>query len=187
MFLEVLDPDAIPSQGTAIAEAIAKARNCFNPADTKNKVVVLITDGEDNYEEPLAEAKKAAAEGLIVYCLGIGSPGGVPIPINRSSGGIVYKKDSQGNTVLTSLNEETLVKIAEATGGAYFHSTGSGLELARIYGEISKLEKKELKNELFGRYLEQFMWPLGLAILLMLVEFFLPGRKKPVIQEGRFE
>jgi Ca-activated chloride channel family protein len=101
---------------------------------------------------------------------------------------VVYKKDRSGNTVLTTLNEEILADIAAATKGKYFHSTGSGLELNRIYTEINKLEKKDLKSREFGRYKEQFVWPLGFALFLLIFEYFLSSRrKKKRTWDGRFE
>jgi Ca-activated chloride channel family protein len=187
MFLDVLDPAAVANQGTAIGAALRKTRQCFDPKENKYKVAVLITDGEDNAEDPVAEAKKGAAEGVIIYCLGIGTKGGVPIPLKKRAGGVVYKKDKSGNTVLTTLNEEVLAEIALATGGKYFHSTGAGLELDRIYQEINKLEKKELKSLEFNRYKEQFMWPLAFALALLIFEYFLSARrKKKKTWDGRF-
>ena len=150
--------------------------------------MVLITDGEDNEGDPLSQAQKAAGEGVIIYTLGIGAKGGVPIPLSSNAGGVVYKKDRNGNPVLTTLNEDVLEEIAASTGGKYFHSTGSGLELDRIYGEINKLDKKELQSRQFGRYSEQFMWPLGLALLLLTAEYFISSRRrKKLTWDGRFE
>ncbi|MFH0921871.1 MAG: VWA domain-containing protein [Fibrobacterota bacterium] len=186
-FLDVLDPAAIPAQGTDITGAIEKSARCFNRNENKYKVLVLITDGEDNEGDVVAAAKKAREEGVVIFALGIGSKGGVPIPLDKRSGSIVYKKDRDGNTVLTTLNEETLESVADATGGRYFHSTGGALELDRIYGEISRIEKKELKAEEFNRLQEQFMWPLALGLLLLAAEFFVPARRRKNRAEGRFE
>jgi Ca-activated chloride channel family protein len=187
MFLDVLDPSAIPSQGTDITGAIEKASRSFNRNENKYKVLVLITDGEDNTGDPVAAAKKSREEGVVIFTLGIGGKSGVPIPVQKHEGNIVYKKDASGNTVLTTLNEETLESIADATGGRYFHSTGSGLELDRIYGEINKIEKKELKAEEFNRLQEQFMWPLALGLLFLILEFFIPSHRREKRTEGRFE
>jgi len=183
----VLDPAAIPAQGTDITGAIEKSAGCFNRNENKYKVIVLITDGEDNEGSPVAAAKKAREEGVIIFALGIGTQGGVPIPLNKRDGNITYKKDESGNTVLTTLNEETLEGVADATGGRYFHSTGGGLELERIYDEISKIEKKELKAEEFNRLQEQFLWPLGLALFFLVAEFFVNSRRREKRTEGRFD
>ncbi|OGS37730.1 MAG: hypothetical protein A2293_09800 [Elusimicrobia bacterium RIFOXYB2_FULL_49_7] len=188
MQLDVLDPGSISSQGTALSRAIGRASALFNQKENKFKVMVLITDGEDNLEDPVSEAEKAKSTGVIIYTLGIGTQGGVPIPLQRRGDDVIYKKDLSGNTVLTTLNEDVLYKVADATGGKYFHSTGSGLELERIYQEIEKLDKKDLKSEEFDRYNEQFMWPLGLGLILLLLEFFLSSRKKAkTAWGGRFE
>jgi len=188
MYLDILEPSAIEAQGTALGEAIKTSRRCFNQNENKYKVIILITDGEDNEGSPVDEAKKAAEEGVVVFTLGIGTKGGVPIPMEKSGGNIIYKKDESGNTVLTTLNEDVLEDVAAAAGGRYFHSTGSGLELDRIYEEINKIEKKELQAQIFGRYNEQFGWPLAVALFLLLLEYFLSSRKrKSVVWEGRFE
>lgn len=188
MQLDVLDPAAISAQGTAVSRAITRAASLFDRKENKYKVLILITDGEDNLEDPVAEAEKARAQGVIIYTLGIGTKGGVPIPLGDQGGGVVYKKDEGGNTVLTTLNEEVLTRVAEAADGRYFHSTGAGLELDRIYNEIEKLDKKDLKAEEFSRYNEQFMWPLGLALLLLFIEHLLSSRRRRKLTwDGRFE
>jgi Ca-activated chloride channel family protein len=187
MYLNVLDPAAIAAQGTAIGGAIRQSRRAFSTQEAKSKVLILITDGEDNVEDPVSEAKKAAEEGIIIFALGIGTQGGVPIPVQRQGTQVVYKKDNSGNTVLTSINDEVLEKVAEAAGGRYFRSTGRGLELDRIYAEIDKLEKQEMKGRLFSRYHEQYEWPLAFALLLLIIEFLIPARRvRRQAWEGRF-
>jgi Ca-activated chloride channel family protein len=187
MYLNVLDPAAIAAQGTAIGGAIRQSRRAFSTQEAKSKVLILITDGEDNVENPVDEAKKAAEEGIVIFALGIGTPGGVPIPVSRQGTQITYKKDESGNTVLTSINDEILEKITEVASGRYFRSTGRGLELDRIYSEIDKLEKQEMKGRLFSRYHEQYEWPLAMALFLLLLEFMIPARRiKKHEWEGRF-
>ncbi len=188
MYLNVLDPSAIVAQGTAISGAIRQARRAFSTQEARSKVLILITDGEDNVEDPMSEAKKAAEEGIIIYALGIGTHGGVPIPISRMGDHVVYKKDRDGNTVLTSINDEILEKAAGITGGKYFRSSNRGLELDRIYEEIDKLEKEEMKGRLFSRYHEQYHWFLALSLVLLIIEFLMPARKiKKMVWEGRFK
>ncbi|MBL8025898.1 MAG: VWA domain-containing protein [Fibrobacteres bacterium] len=187
MYLNVLDPSAIAAQGTAIGGAVRQSRRAFSTQEAKSKVLILITDGEDNVENPVDEAKKASEEGIVIFALGIGTQGGVPIPLSRQGTQITYKKDESGNTVLTSINDEILEEVAAAAGGRYFRSTGRGLELDRIYSEIEKMEKQEMKGQMFNRYHEQFKWPLALAILLLILEFMIPGRRIRKQQwEGRF-
>jgi Ca-activated chloride channel family protein len=112
----------------------------------------------------------------------------VPIPLAKEGDNVVYKKDNAGNTVLTSLNNEVLERVASAAGGKYFRSTGAGLELDRIYAEIEKMEKKELKAEEFDRYNEQYLWPLSVAFMLLLIEYFMSSRRKRKLTwDGRFE
>lgn len=188
MFLDVLDPGLIPVKGTVIGNALETASGAFPDQDNKYKIIILITDGEDHSGKAEKIAKKAAEEGIIIYCLGIGSGSGVPIPIGTNSSGVVYKKDRSGNIVLTSLDENLLQDIAITTNGKYFHSTGGALELERIYTAINEMEKKEMESKFVSHYNEQFMWPIGIALLLLILEFFISGRRKKKLHwTGRFQ
>jgi Ca-activated chloride channel family protein len=179
MFLGVIDHEIIPIQGTAIGEAIRTAIRGFESEERKHKVLILLTDGEDHDTDPLGAAEEARKQGIKIYCIGIGKPEGEPIPIYNQRGERVgFKKDEDGNVILSKMDETTLQKIALGTGGKYYRATPSELELDKIYEDISKMEKKELEGKLLLQYDDRFQWPLALALIFIVWEVFVPERMK---------
>jgi Ca-activated chloride channel family protein len=188
MFLDILDPDIIPIPGTAIGKAIRVALRGFNQKERKYKVMVLLTDGEDLMSDPIKVAKVAAQEGVRIYTVGIGSPQGAPIPLRDDKGRLLeYKKDRKDQTVMSKLDELTLEKIALLTDGKYYRSTIRGMELDRIYEDISKLEKKELKSRQYSQYEDRYQYFLLVAILALMAEGLLSDRRRKKAEwRGRF-
>ncbi len=188
MFLDILDPDIIPIPGTAIGKAIRVALRGFNQKERKYKVMVLLTDGEDLMSDPIKVAKVAAQEGVRIYTVGIGSPQGAPIPLRDDKGRLLeYKKDRKDQTVMSKLDELTLEKIALLTDGKYYRSTIMGVELDRIYEDISKLEKKELKSRQYSQYEDRYQYFLLVAILALMAEGLLSDRRRKKAEwRGRF-
>jgi len=179
MFLDILDPDLIPTPGTAIGQAIQKAMDAFEQKERKHKVLILITDGEDHEGNALKIAEEADRQGIVIYCVGIGSPKGEPIPLTEGGGkNIGFKKDREGNVVITKLDEVTLEKIALQTGGKYYRATSGEDELHKIYDEISKMEKKELGSMQFSQFEDRYQYLLIFAIVLLVLEVVIPERKK---------
>jgi Ca-activated chloride channel homolog len=179
MFLSVIAPDMMPKPGTAIGEAVKMAAEGFTKKERKYKVLILLTDGEDHSANPVEAASEAKKEGIIIYTIGMGTVKGEPIPVLDESGKVSgYKKDKNGEVIMTKLDEETLQKIALVTGGKYYHATAAEFELDKIYDEISKMEKKELSNRLFTQYEDRFQYFLGIALILLFVEFMIGDKKK---------
>lgn len=168
MFLTYLETDLIPVQGTAIGDAIRKAIDTFDPANRNSRALILITDGEDHEGQPLEAAKAAKEAGITIYTIGIGDPGGAPVP-DPDGGGFLK---SGGEMVISKMDEESLQRIALETGGAYVRATSGDLDLDTIYrqGIRRDIDAQELKSERQKRWEERFQWPLGLAILLLLLE-----------------
>lgn len=180
IFLDVIDVGLIPQQGTAIGDAIDKATEAFETQERKHKVLILLTDGEDQTNKALAAAEEARKQGIKIFPIGIGSTLGEPIPVTDRQGNRVgYKKDQKGEVIVTKLDEMTLQKIAMATGGKYYHATAGEMELDKVYDEISKMEKKELEGKLMMQYEDRFQYPLFLALLLIVLEFFISEKRKP--------
>jgi Ca-activated chloride channel family protein len=178
MFLDIMDADLIPQPGTAIGDAIRTSVKAFNQKERKYKVLILLTDGEDHDSDPLEAAEEAAAEGIRIYAIGIGSVQGEPIPMRNKRGKITgYKKDEEDNVVVSKLDETTLQKIALITGGKYYHATSGEMELDKIYDDISKMEKKELEGKLMTQYEDRYQIFLFLSILLLTVEFLISERR----------
>jgi len=184
IFLDIMSPDLIPTPGTAVGKAIEKAIEAFDQQDRKHKVLVLITDGEDHGGDAMKLAEEAERQGIVIFTVGIGSPEGQPIPETDAGG---FKKDRQGEVVITKLDELTLEKIALQTNGKYFRASSGEAELDAIYEEIGKMEKKELGSFQFSQFEDRFQFFVALALILLLIEFLLPERVA-VKQEwrGRF-
>jgi len=189
MFLDVMEPDLIPVPGTAVGEAIQKAVTSFVEKERKHKVLILITDGEDHVGKPLEMATVASKEGVVIYCVGIGSSQGVPIPLIDERGNrIGFKKDRQGDVVMTRLDEITLEKIALETGGKYYRVSPGEVELEKIYDDISEMEKKALASQQYAQYEDRFQVLLGFALFLIILEVLIPERRRLKKEwKGRFE
>lgn len=189
MFLEFMEPDLIPVPGTRIDEAIEKARESFVEKERKHKVLILITDGEEHDGKALELAKAASTEGVVIYTVGIGSLQGVPIPLYDAHGNQTgFKKSRQGEVVMTKLDELTLEKIALETGGKYYLATPGEAELNKIYEAISDMEKKALASKQFAQYEDRFQGFVGLAFLLLVIEIFIPERRRLRKEwKGRFQ
>lgn len=178
MFLDIIDVNLIPQPGTAIGDAIRTSIKAFNQKERKYKVLILLTDGEDHDSDPLGAAEQASKEGIIIYTIGVGSVQGEPIPLRDNRGQVAgFKKDPEGSVVVSRLDEVTLQKIALTTGGKYYHATSGEMELDKIYDEVSKMEKKELEGKLMTQYEDRYQYFLFLAVLFLVIEFFLSDRK----------
>ena len=177
--LAALDTDIIPRQGTNIASAIEEAGRLFDEQGNNHRVLILITDGEDLEGSVVDVAKAAAENGMTIHTVGVGSAEGTTIPIRLPNGRVDYLRDEEGKVVRTSLDESTLKKIAEVTGGIHV-ALGRGAEgLNTIYQERLRLvPKSELEQRMERIPLERFEWPLGLAVILLLLEFFTSDRRK---------
>lgn len=172
MFLESVSTDWISAQGTDISGAIELARKSFAKSGA-SKVLLIISDGEENQGDAVKSAKSAAQEGIVIHCVGVGSENGSPIPEQKNGNSVVYKKEKNGNIVLTRLNSKTLEEIAIAGGGKYFLA-GIDLNLQEIYKEISDMKKNDFGAAKQVKFNEQYQLFLLAAILLFLLEYFLP-------------
>ncbi|MBW2622555.1 MAG: VWA domain-containing protein [Deltaproteobacteria bacterium] len=179
MFLSSLAPDLIPVTGTDLGAAIEAGVASFDLKTETDKVLLLITDGEDNEGRGLKAARKAAAKGMKIFVFGIGAPSGGPIPKDSHTGG--FKKDESGQIVLSRLDEEGLKKIAGQTGGVYVRSVTGDLDLDILYfdGIKARTEAAELKSGKIKVYEERFTLFLLAALGLLLAESLLKTRKRP--------
>jgi len=177
LFLSTINTDIVPTQGTAIAEAIDLAIESFDKND-HNKAIVIITDGEDHEGDALESAKKGNEQGIQVYTIGMGLAEGGPIPVYDQFGNMIgFKKDLQNNTVITKLNETILQQIASAGDGTYVRANNSNAGLEVIFNEINKLEKTEFDSKVFSDYEDRYQYFIGLALLMLLLEFLVLEKK----------
>jgi len=176
--VQALDVNVIPEGGTAIAGAIETAETAFKQSNA-HKIIVLLTDGEDNVNEAdaLAAAQNAAKEGIKIFTIGIGTAAGDLIVVQDANGNTDYVRDAQGNVVKSHLNERLLQQIAGATGGFYLPLRADTMDVLYDRG-LAPIPKTEGQGKLIREYHQQFYWFLAGAILLLLVEMFLPERKK---------
>jgi Ca-activated chloride channel family protein len=186
MFLDVMDTHSVSRQGTDLGAAIRTSLGAFGQGEDKYRAIVLVTDGEDQTGDGIRAAEEAARRGIKVYTIGIGSESGEPIPLPDDAGG-GYKKDKSGQVIMTTLNPETLEKIALTSGGEFHRATTGELELEKIHESLQKLGEKELASRSFTQYEERFQFPLALGLLLLLIDFALPERVRAHKDwEGRF-
>ena len=143
---------------------------------SRSRVVVLITDGENHEDDAIAVAERAAAQGIRIYTIGIGTPEGAPIRIDGD-----FIKDDKGDMVVSKLNEEMLSRIAGITEGAYVRATKQSIGLDEIVESINRLEQSELAAVRFEEYNEQYQYLLAAALLLLVVELLLLDRRNPLL------
>jgi len=180
LFLSAVDVNSVPQQGTSIRSAINLAVESFDSSSTE-KVIITITDGEDHEGDVMDAVDKAVSNGIKIYTIGLGSTGGVPIPVYNRRGDMVgFKKDNEGNTVLTKLDEESLKQIASAGNGEYFRGNNYEDYLDKIYNELSELKKSEFGVKKVTGYEDRFYYFLIPAILLLIIELFISEKKSPL-------
>jgi len=187
LFLDVLDVDAVGLPGTAIGSAIHRAQESFDPKEQTTKVIVIITDGENTEGDAIEAAQEAAGKGILLYTIGMGSPGGAPIPVYGSGGQQTdFKRDRVGSVVVSKLDEVALEKIAAIGNGKYFRGTTSQDELDAIYKDVNALQKKEFGVMQFTDYESRFQWFLVPALLLLVLELMLSENVNRRFSLGRF-
>jgi len=179
MFLQTINTEIVSKQGTAIGKAIDLAKNSFSIESDKNKVIIIITDGENHEDNAVEKAKDAAAKSIVIHTVGMGETGGSPIPTSQ---GRDFRKDKNGNVVISKLDEETLKKVAQAGNGVYVRANNSNSALDLVYEEINKMEKKEIESKIFSDYDEQFQYLIALALVFLTFEFFVLERKNRLLK-----
>ena len=176
MFLETISPSLIARQGTNIKAAIDMGTRSFTPKEGVGKAIIIITDGE-NHEGGAKEAAKAAAEkGMMVYVMGVGSPEGAPIPAERAGD---FRRDKEGNVVVTKLNEQMCQEIAAAGNGVYIRIDNTNNAQRLLQKEIDKLARADIETTTYSEYNEQFMVMAWMAFILLLLEMLLMAKKNP--------
>lgn len=176
-YLQNAGPSLISRPGTVIGDAIRTATAAFDPKLVSQKVLVVMTDGEDVESVPLAAAKEAADHGVMIYTIGFGTPEGDAVPETDQNGRVVsFKKDTQGNQVISRMDETTLQKIAETGGGRYYRATATGSELTSLLAEIGSLQKAQLQSRQAVRMIERYQIFLALAFAALVLAELIPDR-----------
>jgi Ca-activated chloride channel family protein len=177
MFLNNMNTDMLSSQGTAINEAIKLATTYFDNEEQTNRVLIIISDGEDHSADAAAVAEQAHDEGIRIFTIGVGDLKGGPIPIKKNGIVLNYKKDNQGETVITRLNEDTLKQIADEASGEYIYGKNTNEVVEKIREILNGMDKTEFEAKQFADFEDQFQWFLGLGIFFLLIDVLLLERK----------
>lgn len=173
MFVQQAGPDVVPAQGTVITDALRMSNTAFNSKERKFKSIILITDGEDHDPNAVPLAQQLSEDGVMINAIGVGSPDGAPImdPVTND-----YKKDQAGNTVISKLNEQELQQLAAATKGVYIRLADTEAAVTAIKKQLGTIEQTSMEDSAFKNFKNYFPWFLGLAIFLLVLEFFFPER-----------
>ena len=177
-FARRIDPSLVSVQGTAIGKALEQALLAFSgeKSEGQSRVVILITDGENHEDDALAVADRAAEAGVRIYTIGIGTPEGAPIRIDGD-----FIRDERGEMVVSKLDEEMLSAIAERTGGLYVRASKQSIGLEEIVKSIGEMEQQELSTLRFEEFDEQYPLLVGIALVLLALEFLLLDRRNPLL------
>ncbi len=172
MFLNSISTESVPVQGTAIGEAINTAVRSFSVQSEKSRAVIIITDGENHEDDPVAAARQAAELGVRVFTIGVGSPEGKPIPMDGE-----LLRDKEGNIVVTKLDETVLQEVAEEGNGVYVRAGNSEFGLNPIIDDIRKMDDEKYSSIVFEEYDEQFMYFMAIALFFFVLEMLIGDRR----------
>ena len=172
MFLNTITTESVPIQGTAIGDAVNTALRSFSAQSEKSRAIIVITDGENHEDDPVAAAAQAAEMGVRVFTIGVGSPEGKPIPMNGE-----LLKDRDGNIVVTRLDETVLQDVAKAGDGVYVRAGNSEFGLNPIIDDIRRMEDEKYSSIVFEEFDEQFMYFMGIALFFFVLEMLIGDRK----------
>ena len=176
MFLSAINTNIVPVQGTAIADAIEMATGSFGQS-AHNKAIIVISDGEDHQGDVLEKTEAAAKKGIIVYSVGIGTPEGGPIPVYNGDYRTGYKKDRDGTTIITRLDDSLLQRIAALGKGMYVRITNSEESWQKVFDDLNKIQKSELESRQFSDYEDRFQYFIGFSLLFLIFELFVFDKK----------
>ncbi|MGB5553686.1 MAG: VWA domain-containing protein [Flavobacteriaceae bacterium] len=178
MFLQSMNTDMLTSQGTAIDQAIELATTYYDDDEQTNRVLFVISDGEDHSEGATLDAVEAAVElGIRIYTIGVGQTKGAPIPLKRNGVVESLKKDGQGEVVMTKLNEDVLADIADEGNGKYINGSNTEEAVEFIKEELNQMDKKEFEAKQFAEFKDQFQWFLGAGLFFLFLDVFVLDRK----------
>ena len=177
LFLSGMNTNMVSSQGTAMTQAIEMAETYYNDIEQKNRVLFLISDGEDHQGDYASIAAQATKKGIKIYTIGVGTTAGARIPIKR--GGVVqsYKRDKDNQVVITKLNKKTLQEIAQAANGEYLDGSNTKELVEQVQNILAGMDKKEFDAKQFSDFKDQFQWFLAGALLFLVLDVLLLERK----------
>jgi Ca-activated chloride channel family protein len=186
LFLETVEPGIVPAPGTSLGGGLAKGLEAFVDEERRNKVMVLVSDGEDLEGEVDAAVRKAKEAGVVVHAVGVGTEGGQPVPDVDAEGRVTgYKRDESGGAVVSRLDLSTLEAIARGTGGKAFRITAADSSLSALASAIEGMEQKALAREYSYRRKERFQVPLAFGLACLALGLLLPPPPLRWLRLGR--
>jgi len=183
MFLSAISPEMVSRQGTDIASALRLAIKSFNPASTAGKAILVISDGEDHQGNVNEAVKLALEKDIRIFTIGMGTPQGVRIPIGPGGLSRDYRRDDEGNFVVTRLNEPMLADIAALGKGKYYRATSPQIGLNDLLLQLNELNKSELEYKVYSEFESQFPWLIGLAFAILLADTLIRQRKNKWLEK----
>lgn len=177
LFLNTINTNMVPTQGTAIGAAINLGLKSFDFKDGTGKAMIVITDGENHEDDAIAAAKNAANKDVSVHVIGVGSTQGAPVPVFQNGKQMGFHLDSAGRTVISKLNENMCKEIAAAGGGVYVRATNANSGLNIVMSQIDKIQRKMVDSKSFKEFEDRFQLLLACAFALLVIEFFITNRK----------
>ncbi len=180
MFLESVTTGMVQTQGTAIGAAINLCQNSFSQAEDANRAIIIITDGENHEDDAVAAAASAAAEGIKVYMVGMGTTQGAPIPTTPGQNGN-FIKDKDGNVVITRIDEAMLSQIAQAGEGAYIPANNIRSGVNSLVSALSSIEKTEIEAVVYSDYEDRAVYLEVIVFILLIIDLFILSRKNPLL------
>ncbi len=169
LFLGTVGTNSVGTQGTAIGAAIELARESFDMDTPGSKAVIVITDGENHEDDAEGAAREAAAAGIVVHTVGMGTPEGGPLPVKRNGQVVGFRKDGSGNTVVSRLNEPMLQRISAEGNGAYVRATAASTGIEALVADLRNMDTSEKGTFTFTAHEDQFQYPLGIGLCMILL------------------
>ncbi|OFX89184.1 MAG: hypothetical protein A2W99_01685 [Bacteroidetes bacterium GWF2_33_16] len=177
MFLSSVNTGNVSKQGTAIGSAIDLAMNSFTPETEMDKALIIITDGENHEDDAIAAAELAKEKGITVHTIGMGSPEGAPIPLQKGYGQTIFLKDRDDKVVISKLDQAALQQIASVTEGIFIRANNNEVGLNKLLEQINKMQKQEIETKIFTEFEHRFQYLLGISIFFLLLELLISDRK----------
>lgn len=177
MFLDMINTDIVPVQGTSIGSAIDLSLESFDFENGAQKAIIIISDGEDHEAEALEAAKRAAEKDVVIHTIGMGTQQGGPIPLYNGGQKTGYKKDKEGKTVITRLDEKMLQDISTAANGEFVRASTAQMGINALLEEIKSMNKTEFGSVTYSEYEDRFQIFLAIALVLLLLEWLVAERK----------
>jgi Ca-activated chloride channel homolog len=177
LFLNTINTNMVPTQGTAIGAAIDMGMQSFDFKDGTGKAMIIITDGENHEDDAVKAAKNAADKDVMVNVIGMGSENGAPVPLVLDGKQVGFHTDSANHTVISKLSETMCKEISAAGQGTYVRATNANSGIGIVMDQINKMQRKTYDSKTFKSFEDRFQFFLGFAFLLLVVEFFISNRK----------